>query len=517
MSLTGTSHAAIGPYRPGEGTDAYKPEDVSSPTMELFGTAGIRGDAAERITPSLAVSVGCAVGAEAEELVLGRDGRVTGPALLAALEAGAASAGAKVRRLGRLPTPALAFASRDCYGIMVTASHNPPTDNGLKLFDDGEEFDREAELAIAAAVDEGPRPANWDAWTQPQSASALNAYRREVIEYAEKIGSSPENLKIAVDCGNGVAADSTPAVLRELGADVVTLNANVDGRFPGRESKPTADSLTDFRRFIANVNGYSAPSTADRTDRDDSVDDRDAPTSNAASGTDAIDFGVGHDGDADRIVIVDRRGQIIHEDTVLAILAEQYVSQSGANDPVVVTTPNASGRIDTRVQEAGGRVERVRLGALHEGITRVHELAETDADTDVVFAAEPWKHIHPELGHWIDGITSAAILARLVAAASLAALREPIDERPYRKVSIRCPDPVKQPAMVELEQRLPEKFPDSEVETEHGVRLSFADGSWALVRPSGTEAYLRLYAESDAVDNLITDVKSHVESAIDAG
>ncbi len=482
--------------------------------MELFGTAGIRGDAMERVTPPLALSVGRAVGAQADELVLGRDGRVTGPALVAALEAGAASVGAEVTRLGRLPTPALAFASRDRHGIMVTASHNPPTDNGLKLFTNGEEFDREAELAVADAVETGIEFAHWSDWTQPESASALAAYRREVLEYAEGIGSSPDALKIAVDCGNGVAADSTPAVLRELGADIVTLNANVDGRFPGRTSKPTAESLIDLRRFIASVNGYPAPGIDDTTDRD-VTDDLDSAASTVASETDAIDFGVGHDGDADRIVIVDRWGHIVHEDTVVAILAEHYVSQSGATDPVVVTTPNASGRIDARVREAGGRVERVRLGALHEGISRVNELADTDANTTVVFAAEPWKHIHPDLGRWIDGIASAAILTRVVASDSLAALRDPINERPYRKVSIQCPDRAKQPVMRELRQRLPERYPESEVETEHGVRLSFADGSWALVRPSGTEEYLRLYAESDAVDDLVADVQTHIESAID--
>lgn len=484
--------------------------------MELFGTAGIRGDVTESVTPSLALSVGRAVGTSADELVLGRDGRVTGPALVAALEAGATSAGADVTRVGRLPTPALAFASRGCHGIMVTASHNPPADNGLKLFNDGEEFDRDAELAVAEAVENGTEPTGWADWTQPASASPTDAYRREVVEYATRFGAVPDDLRIAVDCGNGVAAGSTPAVLRELGADVVTLNANVDGRFPGRQSKPTPESLEDLRRFVATVNGYPNPFDADLAEQPVTGGDppHEVSDSEGTDQRDGIDFAVGHDGDADRIVIVDDRGEIVHEDTVLAILAEEYVSQSSLQDPVVVTTPNASGRIDTRVTEAGGRVKRVRLGALHEGIGRVEELAETGDGTQVVFAAEPWKHVHPELGRWIDGIASAAVLARLIADGGLDSLRDSIDERPYRKVSVACPDPAKQPAMNGLRRRLPEAFPDAGVETEYGIRLSFDDGSWALVRPSGTEAYLRLYAESKTVDQLVASIEDHITTTI---
>jgi len=164
-------------------------------------------------------------------------------------------------------------------------------------------------------------------------------------------------------------------------------------------------------------------------------------------------FGIGHDGDSDRIVIIDADGDVVHEDTVLALLAERYTRESDAADPVVVTTPNASGRIDERVREAGGRVERVRLGALHEGIAAVRAESAPGDDTRVVFAAEPWKHIHVGFGEWIDGVASAAVIARLVAESGLDALREPITERPYRKVSIDCPDEAK-PGVMDRWDRL---------------------------------------------------------------
>lgn len=461
--------------------------------MELFGTAGIRGDATSRVTPELALAVGRAAGLDGDEFVLGRDGRETGQALGDAAAAGLASAGARVVRLGQVPTPALAYASRGRRGLMVTASHNPPSDNGLKLFEDGEEYHRTAERAVedrvaagrdGAGVPAGPDPVAWDRWGDAEHAEVLSDYRDAVAAYAARVGDSLEGLGVVVDCGNGMGAVATPQVLRALGADVVALNANVDGHFPGRASKPTPESLSDLRRFL-------------RDGSDGQV----------------FDLGVAHDGDADRVVFLDGEGVVIHEDTVLAILAERFVYDSDAADPVVVTTPNASARVDDRVRAAGGRVERVRLGALHEGIRSARE--DGDEGTEVVFAGEPWKHVHVEFGPWIDGIASAAVFCRLAATDGVAGLCEPVTERPYRKVSIPCPDDLKVTAMRELEDALPDAFPEARVSTDHGIRLEFPDSSWLLVRPSGTETYVRLYAESDDVDELVTRARSVVERAVD--
>ena len=211
-------------------------------------------------------------------------------------------------------------------------------------------------------------------------------------------------------------------------------------------------------------------------------------------------------------MVVGPDGGVVHEDTVVAVLADHYVRSATAADPVVVTTPNASGRIDDLVTAAGGRVQRVRLGALHEGVTRVHR--EGGGDTRVVFAAEPWKHVHPDFGPWIDGVASAAVLTRLVAATGLRELTAPVAERPYRKESVDCPDERKDGAMATLEDSLPAAFPEAAVDTAHGVRLDLPDGGWTLVRPSGTEPYLRIYAEREAVDSLVDRVRDVVEEAV---
>ena len=453
--------------------------------MNLFGTAGIRGDVRTDVTPELAVAVGRAVGVDGDEFVVGRDGRTTGEGLAAAVEAGLTSAGADVVRVGQVPTPALAFASRGRRGVMLTASHNPPADNGIKLFADGREYGDDAEARTERRVGEGPEPVTWGQWGTTERAEILEGYREAVAGFARRHGGPVDGLSVAVDCGNGMAGVATPQVLRELGADVTAIHANVDGHFPGRESKPTPESLEDLRSYVAD--------------------------SDAA-------LGIGHDGDADRIVVVDADGEVVHEDTVVAILAEHYVARSSAADPVVVTTPNASGRIDERVRAAGGRAERVRLGALHEGIAAAegdgNGGSENGVDTEVVFAAEPWKHVHTAFGGWIDGVASAAVLARLVADAGLDALRDPVTERPYRKVSVDCPDEHKTAVMDLLGERLPERFPEAAVDPEYGVRLELPDGSWTLVRPSGTEPYVRVYAESEDVDDLVDSVTAVVREAV---
>ncbi|WP_136689802.1 phosphohexomutase domain-containing protein [Halorhabdus amylolytica] len=449
--------------------------------MDLFGTTGIRGPVATKVTPELALSVGRAAGEYGEEFVIARDGRRTGLAIAAALEAGLESAGADVVRIGMAPTPALSFASYGRHGVMITASHNPSPDNGIKFFVDGVEYTTADENRIEERIDADPGPAPWDEWGRRTREEPLAAYRDAVVEYARAHGTSLDGMTIAVDAGNGVAALGTPSVLRRLGATVHTLHANVDGHFPGRPSKPSPENITDLTQYVRE--------------------------------REVVDLGIAHDGDGDRIVVVDSDGSIVHEDTILAVLSSYFVEQSDADDSVVMTTPNVSGRVDEAVRAAGGRVERTALGLLHEGIAEVEAKSE---ETAVAFAGEPWKCIHPELGIWTDGIATAAVLSRLIAAEGLDALLDPITERPLEKKPVDCPEEAKADAMERLSTTLPEQFPDGNVSLEYGVRIELPDASWFLVRPSGTEPYIRVYAESDDAKALLEEVRETVKEAVEA-
>ena len=448
--------------------------------MVRFGTAGIRGDAVETVTPAVALAVGRAVASMASEVVLGKDGRTTSAGLADAAAAGLQSGGATVYDVGTVPTAVVAAASRGRLGLMITASHNPATDNGIKLFDDGIEFDRPAERHIEQTVADEPSPAAWSAWGDRRTIDRLSRYRDEVISYLDDHGSSPAGLTIAVDCGHGMGGLATPSIVTEFGADVKAVNATPDGHFPGRPSKPTPETLESFRQFV---------------------------------GESDANMGIAHDGDADRVVVLKGDGEIVHEDTILAIIAHHYVSRSDVDDPVVVTTPNASERVDDRVRAAGGRTERTALGGLHEGIAEV----EQDDTATVVFAGEPWKHIHPAFGGWIDGIVSGGLIVRLAAdAGGLAPLREPVTERPYRKRSIDCPDRQKELAMERIHNELATRFPDSSIDSSYGIRLTWPTGAWVLVRPSGTEPKLRIYLEAEDVDDRMSMMEDLVLDAISA-
>ena len=446
--------------------------------MVSFGTAGIRGDIEKTVTPAVALAVGRALSTMTETVVIGRDCRLSSPALTHAIEAGALSGGSKIVNVGQVPTPALAWASRDCVGVMITASHNPASDNGIKLFIEGEEFDRARERLIESAIAKDVPPVKWHGWQERRRKHILDEYRQFLLSYLAPFGDDPGEMVVGIDCGNGVGGLVTPPLLSDMGVSVKSFNVAPDGRFPARSSKPTARSLAVFADCIADSD---------------------------------IELGLAHDGDADRLVVLDDRGEIVHEDTILAIIAHHYVTQSDVSKPIVITTPNASARVDERVSEAGGRVERTRLGGLHEGIAEAHE----NNRGSVVFAAEPWKHIHPMLGGWIDGIASAGLIVRLIAASgSLSTLREPISERPYKKVSVRCADEHKRTVLELLTERLQVEFPDSTVDTSYGLRLSWPDGSWVLLRPSGTEPKFRIYLEAPTLEPRLSDIIAIVEEAV---
>lgn len=457
----------------------------------VFGTSGIRGSF-DRVSPALALRFGAALATRADRVVVARDGRLSGPALERALVAGLASGAADVERVGRLPTHALAWASRDrdAHGVMVTASHNPPEDNGLKLFGPhGREARPAVEAAVEDAMDDAPTAAA-TAWGAIDERAADRSYLDAAVRHvaaaggggagggdhgandgrADETGEVADGLSVAVDCANGVGAVTTPPVLRRLGAHVVTVNAQIDGTFPGRDSKPTPESLAGFRELVA----------------------------------DRFDVGIAHDGDADRTVVVAPDGALVPEDGVLAVLARDAVAGSDADEPLVLTTPNASSAVDDAVEDAGGRIERVRLGGLPEAMAGADDLA---------FAAEPWKHVFPRFGPWVDGtITAARVVALAAAAGGADALFADVMDVSVDKRTVSCPDDAKAEAMARVEDELLARH-DVAIDRTDGLRFDFADGRWLLVRPSGTEPLIRVYGEGDAA--LVDEAMAIVEDAVE--
>jgi phosphoglucosamine mutase len=417
----------------------------------MFGTSGIRGTVGESVTGELALQVGRALASEgADRVLVGRDVREHGDPLVDALATGARECGASVVDVGVAATPTVARAAAwyDCdAGVAVTASHNPPADNGLKLWNpNGPAFDEDQRAAVSERV----RADDYDlvSWRDVGDRTReSDATQRHVEALVAATSPLDADLTVAVDVGNGTGSITADA-LHELGCDVRTLDAQADGRFPARPSEPTAATCRHLREFVA--------------------------------ATDA-DLGVAHDGDADRTMAVAGDGSFVPGDDLLGLFAAREASA----DDRVAAPLNTSLAVDDRLAERGATLERTRVGDVF--------VAQRTTDPDVVFGGEPsgaW--IWPDETLCPDGPLAACRLVELVAdRGPLADLVERATSYPLRRESVAVDE--KAAVMDAVVDRLVDRY-DS-VDTRDGARVTLDDG-WFLVRPSGTEPVVRLTAEA---------------------
>ena len=416
----------------------------------MFGTSGIRGTVGEDVTASLALSVGRAVASEGHDrVVVGRDPRESGAVLVDAVTAGLRECGANVIAVGveATPTIARAVATYDAdAGVVVTASHNPATDNGLKLWTpSGKAFGPEQRRAIEdrlSAEEYDLQP--WDGIGTQYSRTDAAEHHATAITEAVSIDEPPH---VVVDIGNG-AGGITARVLAALGCHVETLNGQPDGSFPGRPSEPNAETLGTLMGVL------------ERTD---------------------ADVGIAHDGDADRMVAVDDTGAFVPKDVLLALFARE---SAGEGDRVAAPI-DTSLAVDDALAEVGASVTRTQVGDVY--------VAERATEADVVFGGEP-------SGAWIwpsetlcpDAPLAACTLVELVAdRGPLSALVDSVATYPIERTSIEVAD--KSGVMGRVETRVAERY--DEVETLDGVRVE-TDAGWFLIRASGTEPVIRVTAEA---------------------
>ncbi|MFI5262468.1 MAG: phosphoglucosamine mutase, partial [Candidatus Limnocylindrales bacterium] len=301
----------------------------------LFGTDGIRGVANVDLRPTLAYALGRAtvkrlvpVGGS---IVVGQDTRRSGDMLTAALVAGATSMGADVHRAGVLPTPALSYLAGSglfAAGIMVSASHNPAPDNGLKVLDQhGLKLDDAVEDELEALIwrtEEFAGPGNEGLGREIDGRSLLEDYRAHRLELARPIGS---RLRIVLDCANGSASAVAPQILAAAGATVETLFDRPDG---------------------VNINdgcGATAPAALARRVHETGAD-----------------LGFALDGDADRCVVVDERGEVVDGDQLIGVLALDRLGRGTLAGRTVVVSVLSNGGLAEAVEAAGGRIVRTPVG-----------------------------------------------------------------------------------------------------------------------------------------------------------
>jgi phosphoglucosamine mutase len=405
--------------------------------MRLFGSSGIRARYDINLLET-AFKVGLAVGKNQKNIIVGRDTRTTGDAMKHAVMSGLLAAGAKCSDAGITPTPTLAYATREFdAGVMITASHNPPEYNGLKLLNpDGSSFDALQQTRIETAISGEPEsPVTWGEAKQGGIFTGAVENHLKAILLDFKPG---RNVKVVVDAGCGAAAEVTPLLLAKMGYDVVALNCYHSGFFP-RGIEPNEENLKELCKAVKK-NGAAA--------------------------------GIAHDGDADRMMAVDEKGRFISGDKLLAIL----INAVGAKD--AVTTLDASMVID----DIGIKIRRTKIGD-----TWVSEELRKGGDFGGETAGA-W--IFPSISLCPDGIYAAAVLASLAAENSLAELVNAVKVYPLVRGSADSEDV----SLERLELNLMTLQP-LKVSKIDGLKLDFNDG-WLLVRPSGTEPKIRLTAEA---------------------
>ena len=405
--------------------------------MKLFGSSGIR-TVFDKDLLNIAFRAGLAVGKIHANVIVGRDTRTSGDVMKHAVISGLLAAGARCQDAGVVPTPTLAFITREFdAGIMITASHNPPEYNGVKLFNpDGSSYDaRQQEQIEKEILKKDYKVAGWD------MVKSGEDYPRAAEKHTSVILASfirGFKVRVVVDAGCAAASEVTPPLLRKLGCEVITLNCTPSGFFP-RGIEPVAENLQELSRMVVKIKAA---------------------------------VGIAHDGDADRMMAVDDKGRFISGDKLLAILARAAQAKD------MVTTLDAS----MAIEEMGYKIRRTRIGD-----TWVSEELRRGGD----FGGETsgaW--IFPNISLCPDGIYAAAQIAALASEYSLAALVDKIPAYPLLRGSVNY----KKMDMSRLKANLLALKPVSTSDID-GFKLDFSDG-WLLARPSGTEPKVRLTAEA---------------------
>ena len=420
---------------------------------KLFGTSGIRGLIGSEVTCELALNVGKSLAyylGNEGTVVLGYDTRTTNQMLDQAICAGLLESGVDVVKIGMVPTPLVGYATEKLNadaGIMLTASHNPSPYNGIKLWNkNGMAYTQAQERKIEEIY------ANKDyisvSWDNVGNISVNEEIKGQYIDDLVDMVDIREGLKVVIDCASGAGSEISPLVFRKAGCEVTTLNSQPDGFFPGRNPEPNAENLQTLMKTVVAI---------------------------------GADLGIAHDGDADRMITVDENGNISPFDSLLALISKQF-------DGDIVTTVDAGLCMDESVK---GNVLRTPVGDVN--------VAEVIIEENAAFGGEPsgtW--LHPDFCMCPDGILSGLRMAEIVSRdGKLSDLLAAIPQYPNIREKITCSKEAKIKVMENMEDLLKDAFDDIvEVNSLDGVRLTFADDSWVLVRPSGTEDYIRITLES---------------------
>jgi len=431
---------------------------------KLFGTDGVRGVVNRDLTPQLALKLGQAIGTffgEGSRILVGRDVRVGGYMVKSALIAGLLSTGVEVYDADYSPTPAIQYVTKlkgFDGAVIVTASHNPPEYNGIKVVDrDGVEIDRDKEREVEDIFfNEQFRIVSWyklvkDAKPYPY---VNDIYVQSIVEKVDREAIRKHGFKIVIDPANSVSALTSPRIARELGVKAITINGDLDPLFSSREPEPTPESLIETVKITSSI---------------------------------AAHLGVAHDGDGDRAIFIDDKGRVIWGDKMATILSKYLIERDGGALRKIYTAVSSSTIIEDYLRNYGVEVVWLKVGSV--GIAR-----EMMRNGDALCGFEEnGGFMYPPHQYVRDGGMALALVLEMIAKWGRR-LSDLYDELP-KTYMVKTKLPLDRSKTQIVLENVSKAYSGYRQLTIDGIKV-FGEDFWFLVRPSGTEPVIRIMVEA---------------------
>ena len=445
---------------------------------KFFGTNGIRGVFSEDFTLEFVHDMTLALGTYFEKgpILIGYDGRESSPVICKIIASTLNSIGIDCNVAGIVPTPCLEFAVKTLGysgGIMITASHNPPQYNGIKpAASDGVEISRDDELIIEDIYSKKTWITNPEKWgVTGEETRAIETYLDGIMSQIDSKLIESKPFKVVLDLGNGAQIVSAPNFCETIKCETILVNETIDGMFPGRGSEPTPQNLSILSKTVVE---------------------------NKAN------FGIAFDGDGDRSIFCDELGNILTGDKSALILIQHILNKNP--NSLVVTCLNSGSNTELLAKKYNSKVIRTKVGSVEVSRKMVSTNALIGFEENGGFMFGKHNQVR-------DGCMSLALMFDFLASTDNS-LSDEISKLPFSfttKDKLKCsPDDVHKVIL-----SLKEEFPNSDVSD--GIKITIDSKNWVMIRPSGTEPIIRIYAESESqekLDALMIEFLQKVKSII---
>ena len=430
---------------------------------KFFGTNGIRGVFPDDFNLEFIHDMTLSIGTYFEKgpILIGYDGRDSSPLICKIITSTLNSIGINCNIAGLVPTPCLEYAVKSLGysgGIMITASHNPPQYNGIKpAGKDGVEISREDELLIEDIYLKKNWLSNPEKWgTTEEETRSIETYLNGIKSHVNSKLIESKSFKVVLDLGNGVQAVSAPDFCKKVNCETILVNETIDGKFPGRGSEPTPQNLSVLSKTVIE---------------------------------NQADFGIAFDGDGDRSIFCDNLGNILTGDRSALILIQHILTKNP--NSLVVTCLNSGTNTEVLTEKYNSKVIRTKVGSVE--VSR--KMLSTNA---LIGFEENGGFMFGKHNQVRDGCMSLALMLDLLAITDNT-LSDQISKLPQSfttKDKIQCSSQNAKQIISSLKT----EFPESDLSD--GIKIIIDSKNWVMIRPSGTEPIVRIYAESESQEKL---------------